>query len=91
MLRVTTPKDLTTVLVKMDLKATAKTARVRFCLGALRQKAYRIEILVVNLFFAFFLLFVAVFLLCFVIIVFVSLFSFRVDLFGNLTDNYNIS
>ena len=32
MLHVTIPKDLTTVLVKMDLKATAKTARVRFCL-----------------------------------------------------------
>ena len=32
MLHVTTPKDLTTALVKMDLKATAKTARVRFCL-----------------------------------------------------------
>ena len=55
MLRVTTPKDLTTALVKMDLKATAKTARVRFCLRALRQKAYRIEILPVNFLFAFFI------------------------------------
>ena len=27
-----TPKDLTTALAKMDLKATAETARVRFCL-----------------------------------------------------------
>ena len=36
MLRVTTPKDLiiTTALAKMDLKATAKTAWVRFCLRA---------------------------------------------------------
>ena len=32
MLRVTTQKDLTTALVNMDLKATAKTAQVRFCL-----------------------------------------------------------
>ena len=31
-LRVTTPKDLTTALVKEDLKATGElTARVRFC------------------------------------------------------------
>ena len=29
MLLVLTPKDLTAVLVKMDLKATGKTARVR--------------------------------------------------------------
>ena len=28
---VLTPKDLTTALVKMDLKATVKTAQVRFC------------------------------------------------------------
>ena len=40
MLRVTTPKDLTTALVKMDLKATAKTARVIFFLRA-KQTAYR--------------------------------------------------
>ena len=39
-LRVTTPKDLTTALVKMDLKATAKTARVIFFLRA-KQTAYR--------------------------------------------------
>ena len=32
MLHVTIPKDLTTALVKMDLKATEKTAWVRFCL-----------------------------------------------------------
>ena len=31
MLHVATPKDPTTALVKMDLKATGKTARVRFC------------------------------------------------------------
>ena len=31
MLSVTTPKDLTAAIVKMDLKATGKTARVRFC------------------------------------------------------------
>ena len=31
MLYVTTPKDLTAAIVKMDLKATGKTARVRFC------------------------------------------------------------
>ena len=31
MLHVPTPKDLTTALAKMDLKATEKTARVRFC------------------------------------------------------------
>ena len=35
MLRVTTPKDLTTALVMEDLKATGElTARVRFCWGA---------------------------------------------------------
>ena len=28
---VTTPKDLTAAIAKMDLKATGKTARVRFC------------------------------------------------------------
>ena len=34
-LYVTTPRDLTTALAKMDLKATGKTARgVRFCLRA---------------------------------------------------------
>ena len=32
MLHVTIQKDLTTALVKMDLKATGKTAQVRFCL-----------------------------------------------------------
>ena len=52
MQHVTTPKDLTTVLVKMDLMATAKTARVRFCLKALRQKSYRIEICCCCCFFA---------------------------------------
>ena len=31
---VATPKDLTAALAKMDLEATAKTARVRFCLRA---------------------------------------------------------
>ena len=31
---VTTPKDLTTAPVKMDFKATGKTAWVRFCLRA---------------------------------------------------------
>ena len=31
MLHATTPKDPTTALVKMDLRATGKTARVRFC------------------------------------------------------------
>ena len=34
MLRVTTPKDVTAALAKMDLKETAKTARVRLCLRA---------------------------------------------------------
>ena len=32
MLHVTIPKELTTALVNMDLKATGKTAQVRFCL-----------------------------------------------------------
>ena len=32
MLHVTIPKDLTTALVKTDLKAMGKTAQVRFCL-----------------------------------------------------------
>ena len=31
---VATPKGLTAALAKMDLEATAKTARVRFCLRA---------------------------------------------------------
>jgi len=42
MLHVTIPKDLTTVPVKMDLKATGKTAQVRFCLEHnLKDLSYR--------------------------------------------------
>ena len=51
LLHVTTPKDVTTALVKMDLKATEKTAhrRVRLCLArassqrARRRRTYRKE------------------------------------------------
>ena len=42
MLHVTIPKDLTTALVKMDLKAMGKTAQVRFCLEHNRKElSYR--------------------------------------------------
>ena len=44
MLHVKIPKDLTTALVKMDLKATEKTAQVRFSLEHNRKKlSYRQE------------------------------------------------
>ena len=50
MLHATIPRDLTTALVKMDLKATAKTAQVRFCLEhrdckelSYRRRTYRNE------------------------------------------------
>ena len=49
MLHVTTPKDLTSALVKMDLKATEKTAQVRFFLEhkrvevSYRRRTYRKE------------------------------------------------
>ena len=39
MLHVKIPKDPTTALVKMDLKATGKTAQVRFSLEHNRKKA----------------------------------------------------
>ena len=42
MLHVKIPKDLTTALVKMDLKATGKTAQVRFSLEHNRKRlSYR--------------------------------------------------
>ena len=81
-----TPKDLTTTPVKMDLKATGKTARVRLCwranpktllkrITANRRSANRIETLPVNY----------KFLFCFVTIAFVYLFLY---LFGKLIDKF---
>ena len=39
MLHVKIPKDLTTALVMMDLKATGKSAQVRFCFDHNRERA----------------------------------------------------